>query len=317
LRRPDPLQPGDRVALISPSSHQGRYPEHYLYDATTILEGWELQVSPLIRPEPRHLYLAGKDADRAMEFARHYIDPGVRALFITRGGYGAARMLHLLDANGLAGAPPKWIVGFSDATALFTYMHTMTGVATLHGPCLAAPGALTAERREETLGTLREALFNPAWQPEYSGLGVVHRPKAAPERLIGRLVGGCLSVLVTSLGTPWAVDTHDAILFLEDVDEAPYRIDRMLTHLRHAGAFEGLRAVVFGHLERCEGEREGLLYDMLRDVFANAPFPVLTGLPAGHGDPNLALPLGLMAAIHLPEGDEATATLVAGYDDVP
>ncbi len=328
------LKAGDRVALFSPSSHQGQAPADAVPRARDILARWGLRPAELT-PERRHLYLAGTDRERAEEFERLYLDPGVRALFCTRGGYGAARILPLLDRARIAAAPPKAVVGFSDVTSLFTWLHWAAGISVVHGPCLAAPSALSSPDAEGNLEALRRMLFDAEARPGHA-LRLIHRPppvpsgdasaasaaaarSAAPARAgaatgaatagagaaaedgegarVGRLVGGCLAVLVTSLGTPWAVDTRGAILFLEDTDEAPYRVDRMLTHLRAAGRFDGLRALVFGHMRRCDGNPPGLLEDMLRDLFHDAPFPVAVGLPAGHGDRNLPLPLGRLARL--------------------
>ena len=115
--------------------------------------------------------------------------------------------------------------------------------------------------------------------------------------MTGRLIGGNLSVWATTIGTPWETDSRGAILFLEDVDERPYRIDRMLTHLRTAGKLEGLHALVFGRLHHCDSDPPGLLDEVLRDLFADTRFPVFTGMPAGHGGPNRAFPLGAEATI--------------------
>ncbi|HEX7927041.1 MAG TPA: LD-carboxypeptidase [bacterium] len=289
VRRPAPLQRGDRVALISPSSHQGRYPPEYVEDAKKVLTGWGLRVAEEPMAE-KYMYLAGTDAERALQFERHYTDPQIKALFCTRGGWGAARMLPLLQPTAIAAAEPKWVVGFSDVTSLFAYLRAQAGVSVLHGPCLAAPSAITSPCRAENLEALHQALFDPAARPLYAG-GWLHRP-AGSAAMTGRLVGGCLSVVVTALGTPWQVDMRDAILFLEDTGEAPYRIDRMLTHLRTAGMFTHLRGIVFGHLQKCDGDPPGLLQDVLRDLFRDAPFPVATGFPCGHGDVNLPLELG-------------------------
>jgi muramoyltetrapeptide carboxypeptidase len=145
--------------------------------------------------------------------------------------------------------------------------------------------------------------FDADPRPAYAAR-LIHRPpnSAAADDMgaigvTGRLAGGSLSLSVTTLGTPWALDTRGAILFLEDTDEAPYRIDRMLTHLRTAGRFEGVRAVVFGHLRRCDSDPPGLLEQAIRDVFRDAAFPVAMGLPVGHGEPNLPLILGRMARL--------------------
>jgi len=310
------LQLGDRVALFSPSSHQGKTPADSLPRARDILLRWGLRPDELT-PERRHLYLAGTDRERADEFERLYLDPAVRALFCTRGGYGSARILPLLDRARIAAAPPKAVIGFSDVTALFTWLHWAAGISVVHGPCLAAPGALSSPQAESNLEALRLMLFDPEPRLGYA-VRLIHWPQAVPSEdaatsgwsatgatagaaeaaaVVGRLVGGNLAVLVTSLGTPWALDSRGAILFLEDTGEAPYRVDRMLTHLRAAGRFDGLRAIVFGHMQRCDGDPPGLLEEMLRDLFRDAPFPVALDLPAGHGDPNMPLPLGRLARL--------------------
>jgi muramoyltetrapeptide carboxypeptidase len=284
--------------LVSPSSHLGRTPPDSVAWAHALLTQWGLRPDDPV-PERRHLYLAGTDAERAEEFQRLYLDPEVKALFCTRGGYGASRMLPLLDRKRIARAAPKPVVGFSDVTALFAWLQWNTGACVVHGPCLAGPSALQGPEAERSVEALRRILFDRNARPGYP-VRLIHRPAASgsamPQASVsGRLTGGCLSVLVTSLGTPWAIDTRDAILFLEDTDEAPYRIDRMLTHLRGAGRLDRVRAVVFGHLRRCDSDPPGLLEKVLLDVFHDAPFPVAIGLPAGHGEPNLPLVFGQLA----------------------
>jgi len=306
--RPTPLlKAGDRAALISPSSHQGRSPTSYLPDSVLLLTGWGLEVEPLPSPEPRHLFFAGNDADRAEAFQRLYLDPDIRALFVSRGGYGAARILPLLDAKRIAAAPPKAVVGFSDATALFCYLHAVARIQTIHGPALAAPGALTSGKHQENLSALNRMLFEPGFRPEFAIQHFAGPVLASPLR--GRVIGGCLSVLGTMIGTPWVPEPRGAILFLEDVGEPPYRIDRMLTHLRLAGLFEGLRAIVFGHLERCDEDPPGLLHEALKDALGGLGIPVFTDMQAGHGEPNLAFPLGALAEIQILAGEYGAGRL--------
>ncbi|MFI5400117.1 MAG: LD-carboxypeptidase [SAR324 cluster bacterium] len=293
--------PGDRVALFSPSSHQGQAPPDSIARACEALAGWGLRPDDPA-PQRRHLYLAGTDAERAEEFQRLYLDREVKALFSTRGGYGSARILPLLDRARIAAAPPKPVVGFSDVTALFAWLHWAARVTVVHGPGLAGPGGQGAPGAGRSLEALRRVLFDPHPRPRYPA-ELIHRPsELRAEFVTGRLAGGSLSIVVTTLGTPWALDTRDAILFLEDTDEAPYRIDRMLTHLRHAGRLDSVRAVVFGHLRRCDSDPPGLLDQVLRDVFRDAPFPVAVGLPAGHGEPNLPLLLGRTARLEFEAG---------------
>ena len=216
-------------------------------------------------------------------------------------------MLPLLEREKIAAAAPKAVVGFSDATALFAYLHAVAGVSVLYGPCLAAPSFARTPPQEDELEALRRALFQPEAGPEFDvsplpGSGWAALPVEGP------LLGGSLAVLVTTLGTPWEVDTRGAILFVEDVNEAPYRIDRMLTHLRTAGKFEGLRGIVLGHFQNCDENPPGLLDEVLRDLFRGTSFPVAFGLPAGHGAPNMTLPLGRTA--RLEEGSGSGARLI-------
>ncbi len=140
FRIPSSLKAGDRVALVSPSSHRGDDAAASNEEAVGILAGWGLRVDAPAPEEPRHLYLAGDDRLRAARFQESYCDPEIKALFLTRGGVGAARMVPLLERERIARAEPKWVVGFSDATALFAYLHAVAGVAVMHGPCLGAPG---------------------------------------------------------------------------------------------------------------------------------------------------------------------------------
>ncbi|MBI4083694.1 MAG: LD-carboxypeptidase [Candidatus Lambdaproteobacteria bacterium] len=306
-----PLRPGDRVALVSPSSHQGRANAHGLGQALEILHGWGLAVEP--PEEAQHLYLAGPDDLRAGRFQLAYTDPAVRALFIARGGYGASRMLPHLDPAPLAAAGAKPVVGFSDATALFAWLHRMLGTQALHAPCLAAPSLLDAPRRAESLAALRRALFERPWAPRFEA-DVLHWPRGGAPEPGGPVLGGCLSVWLTTLGTPWEVPARGAILFFEDTDEAPYRVDRLFTHLRAAGRLEGVRALVLGHFLRCDGDPPGLLEQVLRDLFGDAPFPVVRGLPAGHGDPNLPLPLGRRARLRLAGSAAAAGRAVLTFE---
>lgn len=293
--RPLPaLVPGDTVALFSPSSHAGREGEAPLHAARALLEGLGLRPLPLAEHQPRHLYLAGTDAERAQAFQALYCDPAIKALFATRGGYGAARMLPHLDPARIAAAPPKPVVGMSDVVALFACLHAVAGVGALHGPCLAAPGFQSSPEQAANLDSLRAWLFQPPLG-EARPCTLLHAGAGGP--VAGRLVGGNLAVLASLLGTPWALETNGCLLFLEDVNEPPYRIDRYLTQFRQAGRLDGVAGVVFGHLQNCDTDPPGLLHDVLRDLFADAPYPVATGLVAGHGPHNRTLPLGRRAEL--------------------
>ena len=289
------------MAFFSPSSHGSSAYGERMEKARAALEGMGLRVPSVPEEQARHLYLAGGDRERAEEFESLYCDPSIQALFATRGGYGTARMLPWLDAGRIAAAPPKAVVGMSDVAALFAFLQREAGMGAVHGPCLAAPGAMDSPFVEENLADLKAILFEPLRPLSYPCRPLTGGPSPEPAR--GRLVGGALSVLAAGMGSPWALDCRGAILFLEEINEAPYRMDRFLTQLRQAGRFEGLAGLVFGQLIDCDGKRPGLLQNVLQDLFAEAPFPVAIGLEAGHGERNRTLPLGRLAELSLSGGE--------------
>lgn len=248
-----------------------------------ILENWGLRVEVPFRSETRR-YLAAGDRDRARLVDAALRRPDVRAILATRGGYGTARLYPDLQLAG-ASADPKIFVGFSDLTVLLLRLVQEAQVVAFHGPMVAADlPRLSEDAREQ----FRRFLFGePDW---WDGTARdVWRPGCAE----APLTGGCLSVLVTTLGTPYEVDTDEKILFLEDVAEKPYRIDRMLTHLKHAGKLSRVRGVVLGSMLDCD---DGLGPEVLREIFldvvADLDVPILYGLEAGHGTENRVLPFG-------------------------
>jgi muramoyltetrapeptide carboxypeptidase len=228
-------------------------------------------------------------------------DPGVRAILCARGGYGSQRLLPQIDLRAFA-ARPKVIVGYSDTTALLNAA-VATGVVAVHGPMVADDIARGLSTRSASW--LQSVLADPAylWEAE---VPETVRPGCAT----GRLVGGCLSVLVTTLGTPWSPDTVGAVLFLEDVHERPFRLDRLLTHMRQAGKFDGVAGVVFGTMATCPPVDGVCPLDVVRECFADAPYPVGFGVPAGHhvggttgaDGENLALPLGVRVTLDTTRG---------------
>ena len=246
----------------------------------------------------RHAYLAGADDARRADLQRMMDDPDIHAIFCARGGYGSQRLLPLLDFASLV-AHPKAIVGYSDATALLNAV-VGAGAMAVHGPMIADDLAtgLTVRSVERLWAVLSDSEY--VWEdevPETVRVGCAE----------GRLVGGCLSVLAATLGTPHAPDTAGAILFLEDVHEFPYRLDRLLTQLRQAGKLDAIAGLVFGTMAACRGVAGVHPLDVVRGFFADAPYPVGIGLPAGH-DPapgmreNHALPLGVRVRLDTDRG---------------
>jgi muramoyltetrapeptide carboxypeptidase len=258
-----------------------------------VLEGWGLRVTMGDAVRRRRAYLAGEDEERRADLQRMIDDPEVRAVFSARGGYGSQRLLPGLDLRPLV-ERPKPIVGYSDVTALLNVV-VAAGTVAVHGPMVATDVARGLSRRSET--QLWSILSDPTyvWQAE---VPLAVRPGTAS----GRLVGGNLTVLAATLGTPWAPDTDGAVLFLEEVREAPYRIDRLLTQLAQAGKLARVAGVVFGSFAGCEPAGGADVLDVVRACCSDLPCPVGVGLPAGHdtggiGCENLALPLGVSVVL--------------------
>jgi muramoyltetrapeptide carboxypeptidase len=259
--------------------------------------GFQLRCSEHLRA--RRGYLAGDDDERMADFLKLVRAPDVHAILAARGGYGVSRFLHRLDPVELARAR-KLIIGYSDATALFLLLARQGGLASLHGPMLERDD-LTAEARERLV---QLACGDPAGQAPLTGESL------APGRATGRLVGGNLRMLAASLGTPWELETDGAVLFIEEIGEQPYALDRSLVQLRAAGKLAGLVGVAVGQLVNCESERypEISACDVVREVLVpEVDGPVVGGLPFGHVADNCALGSGVRAEL---DGDAGTLTLM-------
>ncbi|MGK5091061.1 LD-carboxypeptidase [Deltaproteobacteria bacterium TL4] len=287
------LKPGDSVALTAPSSHQPKAAEGYVEAATKVLESWGLNV--ILQPgyDQKHFYLAGTDQHRAQQFQNLYLNEQIKAIFVTRGGYGASRMIPHLDPNLLADHH-KIMVGSSDFTSLLVFMQSVCDQIVYHGPCLATDQFLNSPLKEQTRDSLKQWLFDPTYNPSLP-LEALTRGEAT-----GVLTGGCLSLIVTSIGTPFEIETNDRILFLEDVNESPYRLDRMLIHLKNAGKLGSLKGLVFGKMEGCVPS--DLLWEVIQDIFQGVPYPIGIGLPSGHGDLGLTLALGKTVRLNTNDG---------------
>jgi muramoyltetrapeptide carboxypeptidase len=282
--------PGARIAVVAPASPFTRQD----FEAG-VAELARLGYEPVHEDDvfARHGYVAGPPRVRADAFARHWTDPAVGALVAARGGYGSAQILPLLDAGALA-ATPKLFIGYSDNTAILSWLTCHCGIAALHGPMIEG-------RLARGPGGYDESSFLALVQ---GGRGLI----MAPDGFIalrdgdasGPLFGGTMTQLVASLGTPFAFDPPDGcILFLEDVNERPYRIDRMLTQLRFAGILARARALVFGEMRMCD-EPGGQLRvrEVVHDLTGDFPGPVFYGFPSGHTTgPCWTLPLGVAVSV--------------------
>ncbi|MFD8573239.1 LD-carboxypeptidase [Streptomyces sp. NPDC059639] len=286
LVRAERLAPGARVAVVAPS---GPVPEERLKAGLDILRGWGLE--PIVAPHvldahDRFDYLAGSDADRAADLQRAWCDPEVDAVLCARGGYGAQRMVDLLDWTAMRAARPKVFVGYSDITALHEAFAVRLGVSTLHGPMVAAADFLENARAQ---GHLRATLFEP------ESVRVIGAPGGGrvlvPGAARGVTLGGCLSLLAADLGAPFARrSARGGLLCLEDVGEETYRLDRYLTQLLRAGWFEGVSGVLLGSWAECDDPG---LEDLLADRLGGLGVPVVDAFGFGHRDGALTVPLGV------------------------
>ncbi len=297
LVRPHRLRGGDRVAVVSPS---GPVPDGPLDAGVALLESWGLEVVLMDNARGAHEhfgYLSAVDAARADDFARAWLDPAVAAVFAARGGYGAQRMVDLLDWKALAAAGPKVLVGFSDVTALHQAFAARLGMATVHGPVLTSLVSGTEQSRAH----LRALLFEPDALLELVPEPV---PALVPGSAEGVLVGGNLAMLAAEVGTASSSRAADSVVVLEDVGEDPYRLDRLLTQLLRAGWFDGVRGIVLGQFTDC-GPLEEVRAVMV-DRLTPLGVPTLWGAPVGHGPQNLAVPLGVSARL---DADAGSLTL--------
>jgi len=291
--RPPALKPGDRVAVIAPS---GPFePTLGWRGLGWLARRYRIVFSrSIFRPDG---YLAGSRHRRADELSAALADPHTRAIVAMRGGYGLHQIAHLPDWGSFARAP-KWIVGFSDITALHVES-VRAGVMSMHAPMVALLGRGCHADHCRWL----EALETPAQPRRWAGLEVMHRGTAR-----GTLFGGNLTVLHACAVTGRLRVPEDAILLLEDVTERPYRIDRMLTTLLVGGHLKNVRGVALGQFTECHPGADGVRVDrVLRDVLSELRVPVIAGLPVGHGLRNEPIVIGARATL---EADAAAASLL-------
>jgi muramoyltetrapeptide carboxypeptidase len=298
LVRPPALRPGDAVAVVAPS---GPVSAAHLEAGAALLRSWGFDVRLMPSTRGGRGYLAG-ESDRAKgeEITACFADPEMRAVLCARGGYGAMRVLPFIDWHTVR-ANPKILCGYSDITALHQAFRREAGLVTLHGP-LAARQNDEPELHPWTAAEFHRALTST--EP----LGPIVPPPDAPPMMTvaggqaeGPLAGGNLSLVAALAGTPWQLDARGCLLVLEDVNEAPYRVDRMLTQLLLAGILDGVRGVIFGDSPTCDrpadDPRTFPITTVLRDRLGPLGIPVLYGFPCGHTPLRATLPLGIRAAL--------------------
>jgi muramoyltetrapeptide carboxypeptidase len=295
--RPPALRPGDQVMLVSPS---GPTRPERVARGVELLTGWGLRPVLGRNAYARQGYLAGSDALRAADVNAAFADPEVRGILCTRGGYGAQRMVDAIDMAAVR-ADPKVVAGFSDITALQFALWRGARLATVHGP-----GAAWLDQRTppQSAESLRLALMTTEPVTVTRLATEETAPVLVPGTATGPLIGGNLSLIVSSLGTPDMPDLTGAILLVEDIEEPPYKVDRMLTHLRRAGVLAGLAGVAVGQFTNCADNWAVSVADVIAERLGDLGVPVLGGLPIGHGLGQLTIGVGTPAAL-----DATTGTL--------
>jgi len=279
LKKPMGLEPGSKVAVVSTA---GPPDTGLLERGIGKLEQMGLEV--VHRGATRSVgYLADDDRQRAALLQEALADPDIRAVICSRGGYGSMRLLPHIELSRF-GNPPKILVGSSDNTFLLHAYQIATGTVVFHGPMAATSSFVEQEAGPESVW--RDVLFGSD-----DPLVIEHPDMAAYKggKVAAPVTGGCLSLLVASLGTPYEPDFSGRILFLEDRGEPPYRIDRMLAQLRLAGKLDGIRGLILGGLDV---ESVDELTTALDFALGDVSIPVVHGFPAGHGPVNTLIPMG-------------------------
>jgi muramoyltetrapeptide carboxypeptidase len=299
--KPRALKPGDTVGLITPSS--------YVFDTWRIdLAAARLEANLGVKckagrfVKSRHGYMAGSEKERLEDLHAMFADPGVAAVFCLEGGYGTERLLSGIDYE-LLRRNPKILLGYSDITGLHLAISKKAGLVTFHGP--VALGSMPSW----SLASLKKALFSPEPigelanppedDPNWPSFPL-HTVSAGKAR--GAIAGGNLTLVSTTMGTPYEIDARGKILFLEDTGEAPYRVDRMLTQLKLAGKLQEAAGVVWGTCTECTPAKSSFevnlsMSDVLDEILGDLGKPVLSGLVFGHTKEKATIPIGVEAEL--------------------
>jgi muramoyltetrapeptide carboxypeptidase len=300
LTRPGALRAGATLAVVSPASAAKVELVQAGMDCLQGL-GYKAKLMPhaLVRGP---LYYAGTAEQRAGDLMAAFADEAVDAIVCTRGGWGSAELLPLLDAD-VVRANPKAFVGYSDHTSLHVWLQRECGLVSFYGPMVAADFSRADGFDEFSWGSALGG--DPAWSVGAGdGLRILRAGVAE-----GTFTGGCLSILAEGLGTPYAMlpASSDAprVLYLEDIGTKPYQWDRMLLHLRYAGMLKGVTGIVFGDMRQCvEAEQGALLEGAILHALRDFAGPIAIGLRSGHVDtPNVTVPLGVRVRLDLRDGD--------------
>ena len=303
--RPAALKPGDTIAFVAPSG-PAELPPLQRYAATLEKAGYKVLIPEGIGRRKRG-YLGGTDEERAAELNAMIRDPKVRAIFPVRGGFGLTRILDRIDYAALR-KDPKIITGYSDLTALHLAIARKARLVSFHSP-MPMSHLAQGDRPEFAFeaASFRRAVFADQYEKGGPGYAISYPADAKPEKLVGgvargRLLGGNLSLICATLGTPYAIEPEGAILFIEDTNEAPYRVDRYLSQLRLAGVLDAVSGVVLGNFGGKDPSEAAEIEGVVREYFEKAKVPVVVKFPVGHTPRNATLPHGGLVELDADRG---------------
>jgi muramoyltetrapeptide carboxypeptidase len=296
------------VAVVAPASAP---PNPQAIDqGIAVLERLGFKPKPGRNVRKRLGFLAGTDRERAADLMNAFLDPRVRAIFCVRGGYGSSRLLPFLDYQAIR-KNPKILIGYSDITSLHCALLKECNLVSFHGPMLNSD-LIRPDFPDFSLSSLMRVVTQPGPFGSVRGGGRDRKEISVlrPGKAAGRLLGGNLTLLCSLLATPWQPDFRGAILFFEDLDEAPYRFDRMLTQLLNAGLLQQVAGIAIGINKNCldpkakkSREYRQTLEDVFRDRLLPLRVPVVSGIPFGHVARVCTLPLGVRALLDANGGD--------------
>lgn len=298
--KPKRIKEGDRIALVAPGSYIS---ESELQDSVKNLSDLGFQVTFSERLTLQNGYFSGTDSQRAEDLMEMFEREDVDAIMCVRGGYGCARILPLLDYDVIR-KNPKILIGYSDVTALLYGIFKNTGLMTFHGP------VATSTFNEFSVNNLKSVLMNPESNKKFLNANPpsdenIHGVQTLVEgKAKGRLIGGNLSIMVSLIGTKYDVDYSNKIIFIEEIGEEPYRIDRMLTQLIQADKFKKAAGIMMGIFSKCEPKEKDpsfsksfSLMEVLKDRFSGFKIPVIYGMSFGHVKDKFTIPFGALAEL--------------------
>lgn len=283
-----PIHPGHTIGIVAPASPFDR--KKFEYGIQLLKDrGYQVHVPDEVFHQAG--FLAGTDDMRARQINQMFADPKIHAIWCARGGYGSLRILPLIDYSTIC-AHPKPFVGSSDITALLMALGERCGMPVFHGPMIISFADSDEETRHTAFDIFHEA---GGWTVATESGKVIH-----PGRATGVVVGGNLTTLSHLIGTRFEPEFSGRLLFIEDIGEAPYRIDRMLTQMKLAGKFSGMNGLMLGNFSGCGDQEE--ISAIVENIFYDQEIPILAGLPAGHGPRSIMMPMGVEAALDTKTG---------------